>query len=52
MPSNHERKAPRRRYPVFYERFIPIALSIIVVAILVLLIVILGVALGLFSGAR
>ena len=51
MSSDDKRRAPKRRYPGFYERFIPIALAIIVLAIIALLIVILGVALGFFVGA-
>ena len=51
MPTNDKRTPPRRRYPGLYERLIPIALGIIILAITVLVIVILGVALGLFPGA-
>jgi hypothetical protein len=40
---------PKREYPGFYERLVPIALGLIAVAILVILLVILGVALGFFS---
>ena len=49
MSNGDKHGVPKRRYPVFYERVIPIALGIIVLAIVVLLIMILGVALGLFS---
>jgi hypothetical protein len=42
---------PKRRYPAFYEKTVPIALGIIVIAIIVLLLAILAVALGLFPGA-
>jgi hypothetical protein len=49
MSGNDKHGAPKRQYPAFYERFIPIALGIIILAILILLIVIFGVALGLFS---
>ena len=42
---------PRRPYPPFYERFVPIALVLIVVIIVVLLLIILAVALGLFPWA-
>ena len=51
MSANHQRPSPKRQYPAFYERFIPIALANIALAIVVLLIVVLGVALGLFSVA-
>ena len=42
--------APKRRYPAFYEKAVPIALAILVIAIVVLLFIVLGVALGLFPG--
>jgi hypothetical protein len=41
----------RRQYPRLYERLVPVALGIIVLAILVMVIVILAVALGLFPGS-
>jgi hypothetical protein len=37
---------PERHYPPMYERMVPIALGIIVVAILILLFIIVRVALG------
>jgi hypothetical protein len=46
------RPPPKRRYPPFYERFVPIALGIIALVIIVLLVIIVSVALGLFPGAR
>ena len=49
MSDGDKRVSPKRRYPGAYEKMIPIAIGIIVLAIVVLLIVILGVALGLFS---
>jgi hypothetical protein len=49
MSNSDKRTTPKRRYPAFYEKVIPIALGIIVLAIVVLLVLILGVALGLFS---
>jgi len=48
MSGNDKQGSPRRRYPAFYERFIPIILGIIIVAIVVLLLVIVAVALGWF----
>jgi hypothetical protein len=48
MAGNDGPESPRRRYPAFYERFVPIALGIIVLAVIVLLIVIFAVALGWF----
>jgi hypothetical protein len=52
MPSNDKTESRKRQYPAFYERFVPIALALIVLAILILLIVIFGVALGMFPAAR
>lgn len=47
MASN----SPRKRYPPFFEKAVPIALAVIALAVLVLLIVILLVALGVFPGS-
>jgi len=41
---------PKRQYPPFYEKAVPIALAIIAIVIVVLLLIIIGVALGLFPG--
>ena len=43
--------SPKRQYPPFYEKVVPIALGIIAVVIVVLLIIIFAVALGLFPGS-
>jgi hypothetical protein len=45
-----EDTSPKRQYPPFYERIVPIALGIIALLIIVLLLIIFGVALGLFPG--
>ena len=45
------RDRPKRQYPPFYERFVPIALGIIVAIVVILLLIIFGVALGLFPWA-
>jgi hypothetical protein len=45
-----DRPAAKRRYPPFYERFVPIALGIIALVIIVLLLIIVSVALGAFPG--
>ena len=41
---------PKRQYPAFYEKVVPIALGLIGLATVVLLFIIFGVALGLFPG--
>jgi hypothetical protein len=46
-----EQARPKRQYPPFYEKVVPIALVVIVIAIVILLLVIVGVALGLLPGA-
>lgn len=51
LVMNNKDKKPRRQYPPLYEKGVPIAVGIIVVAIIVLLIIIVGVALGLIPGA-
>jgi hypothetical protein len=50
MSDAEERPSPRRHYPPFYERYVPIALGIIVVIIAILLLIIFSVALGLLPG--
>jgi hypothetical protein len=48
--SDKQEDAPRRRYPRFYEKIVPIALVLIVTAMIILVLVIFGVASGLFLG--
>jgi hypothetical protein len=45
-----DRTSPKRQYPPFYEKIVPIVLGIIALLIVVLLLIIFGVALGLFPG--
>ena len=52
MSPMNVRRPPKRQYPPFYERIVPVALGIIVLVIIVLVLVIIGVALGLHPGAR
>lgn len=42
--------APKREYPKFFEKSIPIAIGILVVIIIGMLIFAIGVILGLFNG--
>jgi hypothetical protein len=51
MHDKDNHAPPKRRYPPFYERAVPIALGIIVLIIVLLLLIIVGVALGLVPGA-
>ena len=46
MPEKDGSPPPKRQYPAFYEKFVPIALGIIVVVVVLLLLIIVGVALG------
>ncbi|UCC86628.1 MAG: hypothetical protein JSV81_17515 [Anaerolineales bacterium] len=48
MPAGDNSTPPKRQYPPFYEKAVPIALAIIVVIIVVLLLIIFSVAVGLF----
>ncbi len=50
MDDRDNHSPSQRRYPPFYEKVVPIALGIIVLAVIVLLVIIFGVALGLFPG--
>ena len=52
MHDKDNHTPPKRQYPPFYEKAVPIALGIISVVIIVLLLIIIGVALGLFPGVR
>ena len=50
--AQNDRKGPRKRqYPPVYEKVVPIALGIVVVAIVILLAVIASVVLGFFPGS-
>jgi len=51
VSEKNQRASPKRQYPPLYEKVVPIALGIIVVAIVVLLVIIASVALGLFPGS-
>lgn len=51
MVTNRNKQRPLKRlYPPFYEKAVPVALGIIVVAIIILLAVSIVVALNLLSG--
>lgn len=50
MTNSEQEPTPQRQYPVFYEKFIPIAIGVIAVIIVVVLVFALGVALGLIGG--
>jgi hypothetical protein len=52
VQDKEDRPSPKRQYPPFYEKVVPIALGIIAAIVIVLLLVILGVALGLLPGAK
>jgi hypothetical protein len=51
MDEKNNQMPPKRQYPPFYEKAVPIALGIIVIVIVVLLIIIVVVALGMLPGA-
>jgi hypothetical protein len=51
VPDQDRQTPPKREYPPFYEKAVPLALGIIAIVIVILLLIILGVALGLFPGA-
>lgn len=50
MQDQSDGSRPKRQYPPFYEKAVPIALGLIALAILVLLVIVVLVALGLISG--
>lgn len=51
MHDQDNNTPPKRQYPPFYEKFVPIALGVIAIIIVILLLIIFAVALGLFPGA-
>ena len=50
MSDQDKPTPPKRQYPVFYEKMVPIALAVVIIIIVALLLIIFGVALGLFPG--
>ncbi|MGD9001746.1 MAG: hypothetical protein PVF04_03700 [Anaerolineae bacterium] len=52
MSEEREGRSRRHTYPPFWDKAVPIAVTIIAIIIVVLLVIIVGVALGLFPGAR
>lgn len=50
MQDQDDGGPPKRQYPPFYEKAVPIALGLIALTILVLLVIVVLVALGLISG--
>ena len=52
MKNPDQQTKPKRHYPPFWEKFIPVALIVIVVIIAILILVILSVALGVLPTAR
>ena len=52
MKNPEKKTIPRRNYPPFWEKFVPVALIIIMIIIAILILVILSVALGLLPSGR
>ena len=50
MVDKSPNSTPKREYPKFFEKSIPIAIGILVVIIIGMLIFAIGIILGLFSG--
>jgi len=48
MSNRDNGTPPKRQYPAFYEKAVPIALGLIAIAIIVIVLIIFAVALGLF----
>jgi hypothetical protein len=51
VSGGEHRPSPKRGYPPFWEKAVPILLAIIVVVIVVLLLIAVAVVLGLFPGS-
>ncbi|HKJ27385.1 MAG TPA: hypothetical protein VJ965_07090 [Anaerolineales bacterium] len=47
---NDKKLQPERKYPQAYEKFVPIAIGVIVVIVVGMLILTLGIAFGLIQG--
>lgn len=50
MSGGNDGAPPKRQYPAFWEKAVPVALGVIGIAIVILLVIILAVALGLLPG--
>jgi hypothetical protein len=50
MSDKDEGKSRKHEYPPFWDKIVPVALTIIAIIMFLLLVVIVGVALGLFPG--
>ena len=50
--KQENRQPPKRHYPAFWEKAVPIVLAGIVLAIVLLLVVVFAVATGLLPGSR
>jgi hypothetical protein len=48
MSDKDAKQLPKRQYPPIYEKIVPIALVLLVIAITIVLVIATGVALGLF----
>ncbi len=47
MTKIEKENTPRRQYPAFYEKFVPVAIGIVSIIIVAVLVFALGVAIGL-----
>lgn len=45
-----KQKEPKRQYPAFYEKAVPVALAVLIVVVIAMLVFTVGVALGFFAG--
>jgi hypothetical protein len=50
MVDKESSRPPERQYPKFFEKFVPIAIGILIVIIIGMLVFAIGVILGIFSG--
>lgn len=51
MSEEQGRKPEKRQYPAIYEKFVPIALGVLVVLVAIVLLIAVSVILGLFPGS-
>jgi hypothetical protein len=51
MKNNQNHSPKKRQYPPFWERFVPIAVSIILGIVVILILIILAVAIGLIPNS-
>lgn len=51
MTKNQEQPSPKREYPEFYEKAVPIAIGVLIIFIVIIIFIAISVILGISNGA-